>query len=282
MAVFNLFLSTILLPFIAVILLWRRPRRPIGPWLTTLAMSSGVVGFSVLAAPWGFFGVPVRIVLMLAYATALGMSLRRPIAMEAAVESPARMLVKVAIGFFFGGVALGVLRAHELPPHSIDLGFPLRGGTFLVLHGGSTPAANAHFADAKQRYAVDFVKLYAAGFRARGFFPSDPHAYAIYGAEVVSPCDGSVLLVRSDAKDPLGTNVVLRCGDADVVLAQLVPGSVVVRAGARVARGALLARAGNSGASPEPHLHVHAERKGVAVPITFEGRWLVRNALVRR
>src|SRR6185295_2276858 len=121
-------------------------------------------------------------------------------------------------------------------------------------------------------YAVDFVKLYPAGFRARGLFPKDPHAYAIYGDDVVSPCDGTVLAVRGEAKDPLGTKAVLRCGDADVTLAQLVPGSVVVRAGARVARGASLARAGSSGASPEPHLHIHAERNGLAVPITFDGR----------
>ena len=39
---------------------------------------------------------------------------------------------------------------------------------------------------------------------------------------------------------------------------------------------------GNSGLTTEPHLHVHAERDNVAAPITFDGRWLVRNAIVRR
>jgi hypothetical protein len=289
MAVFNLLLSTIFLPVIAVVLLWRRPRRPAGAWWTTFVMASGVVGFSVLAAPWGFFGVPVRIVLALAFVVAFVISVRRPMREEVIAETPARMIVKVAIGFFFGGVAVGVLRAHEVPPNPIDVGVPLRGGTFLVMHGGSTPAANAHFMDEKQRYAVDFVKLNVAGFRARGVFPGDPHAYAIYGDVVLSPCDGSVLAVADgfadgvpDAKHPLGNNVVLRCGDAAVTLAQLERGSIVVKPGAAIVRGAPLARVGNSGLSPEPHLHVHAERNGAAAPLTFEGRWLVRNAILRR
>jgi hypothetical protein len=289
MAVFNLFLSTILLPVIAVVLLWRRPRQPVGAWVPTLVMASGVVGFSVLAAPWGFFGVPVRIVLALSFVAAFVVSVRRPVRDDALPESPARMIAKVAIGFFFGGVAVGVLRAHEVPPHAVDLGVPLHRGTFLVMHGGSTPAANLHFADAKQRYGVDFVKLYAGGFRARGLFPRDPRAYAIYGDEVVSPCDGSVAAVAdgfvdgaADAKHPLGNHVVLRCGDASVTLAQLQRGSIAVRPGTTVVRGASIARAGNSGLSPEPHLHIHAERNGAAVPITFDGRWLVRNAIVRR
>ena len=99
MAVFNLFLSTLLLPFIAVILLWRRPRRPLGSWLANFVMALGVVGFSLLAAPWGFFGVPVRIILALSFVAALVMSLRRAIPDELPADPPIRMMVKVAIGF---------------------------------------------------------------------------------------------------------------------------------------------------------------------------------------
>jgi peptidase M23-like protein len=288
MAVFNLFLSTILLPVIGVVLLWRRPRRPFGPWLSTFLMAAGVVGFSLLVAPWGFFGVPVRIVLAVAFVAALVSSLRRRIPEEPVLETPVRAIVKVAIGFFFGGVAVGVLQAHEVPPGPVELRLPLEHGTYLAMHGGSTAAANIHFADGKQRYAVDFVKLNAAGFRARGLFPADPRAYAIFGASVVSPCDGSVASAVDgladgvpDPKNPLGNRVVLRCGDALVTLAQLQRGSIAVKAGSTIAAGAPIGRAGNSGLSPEPHLHVHAERGGVGVGMTFGGRWLVRNAIVR-
>jgi len=227
-------------------------------------------------------------VLAVGFVAALVSSLRRPIPEDPIAETPVRAMVKVAIGFFFGAVGVGVLQAHEVPPQPIDLHFPLRNGTFLVMHGGSTPAANAHYADAKQRYAVDLVKLNGAGFRARGVFPSDPRAYAIFGTDVVSPCDGSVAAAvdgladgAPDAKNPLGNRVVLRCGEAMVTLAQLERGSVLVKPGMVIAQGAPIGRAGNSGLSPEPHLHIHAERRGEAAPMTFEGRWLVRNAMVR-
>src|SRR5689334_4135864 len=44
------------------------------------------------------------------------------------------------------------------------------------------------------------------------------------------------------------------------------------------------------GSTSEPHLHIHAKRggdshsifDGTGVPLRFEGRWLVRNSLVRR
>jgi murein DD-endopeptidase MepM/ murein hydrolase activator NlpD len=83
-----------------------------------------------------------------------------------------------------------------------------------------------------------------------------------------------------DEKNVAGNHVVVRCGDADVWLAHLRRGTVAVRSGASVTRGALLGRAGNSGNTTEPHLHVHAERGGRAVPVRFDGRWLVRNATV--
>jgi hypothetical protein len=288
-AVFNLFFSTILLPLITIVLLWRRPRRPLSGWITTLIMAAGVTGFSVLVAPWGWFGVPVRFAIALLFVIALIVSLRRPIPETPPEDSAIRMFVKVLVGMFFGAVAVGALRARSVPPNPIDLAFPLKGGTYLVAHGGSGPAANLHAQDAKQRYAVDFVKLNAAGMRARGIHPADPSAHAIFGAAVVAPCDGTVVAAvdqfadaSPDPKNPLGNHVALRCGDAMIYLAQLQRGSIAVRNGMRVGRGTLLARAGHSGLSIEPHLHVHAERNDAAVPVTFEGRWLVRNDMLRR
>jgi murein DD-endopeptidase MepM/ murein hydrolase activator NlpD len=116
--------------------------------------------------------------------------------------------------------------------------------------------------------------------------------YAIYGAPVLSPCNGAVIRVVDtfpdqprglmDLKNPLGNQVVLRCGDADVTLAQLKPHSITARQGMNVAIGTPLAQVGNSGSTTEPHLHLHAERNGQPVPVTFEGKWLVRNAIVTR
>jgi hypothetical protein len=295
MVVWNLFFSTVFLPLITIVLLALRRRQPFSPWLATVIMAAGMTGFSVLVAPWGWFGVPLRIVIAVLFAVALLLSLRRaaaPLSEEVQAPNPMRNVVKVLIGVFFGSVAIGVLRAHGVPPRAIDLGFPLTHGSYLVEHGGSQSAANVHAQDAKQRYAVDLVKLNGAGMRARGLYPNDAASYAIFGDTVVSPCDGTVLTVIDghpdaprlsvDEKNPLGNHLTLRCDDADVTLAQLQRGSLTVRPGARVGRGTPLARVGNSGTSSEPHLHIHAERAGQAVPARFDGRWLVRNAIVRK
>ena len=283
MGVWNLLFSSVLLPLITIALLGRRSRRPLAGWFTTFMLATGVVGFSLLAAPWAFFGLPVRYLIATLFVVAVIVSLTRN--REPAEETGMRMFVKVLIGMFFGAVAIGVLNAHSVPKPSLDLGVPLTKGTYLVLHGGSRPAANVHL----PQYAVDFVKLNAFGSRARGITPSDLKDYAIFGDVVVSPCDGTVVSTvdrfadgTPDAKNPLGNLVALRCGDATVFLAHLQRGSVSVRPGATVRRGTSLARVGSSGVSPEPHLHVRAERGGKPLAVTFEGRWLVRNAVVRR
>ena len=292
MAFFPLFLSSVLLPLITIALLWRRPRRPAAGWLATLILATGVCGFSVLAAPWGFFGMPLRFIIALLFATALIKSWRRPPAEQEPEESPIRHIMKVLVGLFFGGVAVGVLASHSVPPGAIDLQFPLEDGTFLIAHGGTETATNMHAHDKVQRYGLDIVQLTTAGTRASGLYPSDLTRYAIWGATVISPCDGTVLKAvdglpdnppgTRDEKQIAGNHVVLRCGDANVTLAHLQRGSVAVRPNTRVATGTILGRAGNSGNTTEPHLHIHADRNGTGVPARFEGRWLVRNAIVRR
>ena len=292
MVVFNLFFFTILLPLITSFVLARRPRKPFGAWFATLVMTGGVVGFSVLAAPWGWFGVPLRFVIAVLFAISLFLSLRRRAEPEAEPASPIRALVKVVVGVFFGGVAIGALRAHSVPANAIDIAFPLTRGAYLVAQGGSHSAANYHAQHPVQRYAVDVVKLNRAGMRARGLYPNDARRYAIFGDTVVSPCDGVVVAavdafpdaarISLDEKNPAGNHVIVRCGDVNVALAHLQRGSVSVRANATIARNTPIGRVGNSGNSSEPHLHVHGERNGAGVPLRFDGQWLVRNSIVRK
>jgi hypothetical protein len=62
--------------------------------------------------------------------------------------------------------------------------------------------------------------------------------------------------------------VKLRCGDVLVELRGVQSTAKTVQ------RGAPLGRA------TERQVHIHAERNGQPVPITFDGRWLVRNDVV--
>ncbi len=196
------------------------------------------------------------------------------------------------------------IEAREPLGAAVDLQFPLGPGIYLVVNGGSDTLVNAHestrsddrFRDFHgQSAGVDLVRVNRAGLRARGWQPADPGAYAIFGTPVRAPCGGRVVAATDGLPDMTppavdrahlaGNHVILDCAGTWVVLAHLTRGSVAVRAGQDVVALAPIGRAGNSGNTTEPHLHVHAQRPGTAaapfggapVPITMDGAYLVRN-----
>ncbi len=129
--------------------------------------------------------------------------------------------------------------------------------------------------------------------------PDDPTGFAIFEDTLLAPCSGEVVLAADGYPDRLapgtfpatlaGNHVILACGGTWVVLGHLRMGSVRVRKGDEVSVGDRLALVGNSGSSDEPHLHIHAQTPGTRtsplggdpIPITFDGRHLVRNDRVR-
>lgn len=197
--------------------------------MAAVLLAAGMTSFSFFTIPWGYIGFPVRYLIASLFAVALLISLRRPIDEERVDDTPVRMMVKVFIALFFGSVAISALRARVVPPGAIDLTFPLTRGSYPVIHGGSTPAANTWVGRGAESYGVDVL--------------------AKVGERVIMPCGGTVI-----ANKPLR----IRCGDAIVEM-----------------RGVDALRV------TEKQVHIHAERNGQPVPITFEGRWLVRNDVVR-
>lgn len=215
-----------------------------------------------------------------------------------------------AAGLLLGGcVLVGLALAGRRPPEGpvVELASPLGPGRYAVVQGGGNGLLNAHLRtldSALPRYrawrgqslALDVVALDRWGLRARGWWPADPAAYAIFGAPVQAPCTGTVVAAvdgqpdqpvpRMDEARRLGNHVILRCAPAEVVLAHLRQGSVRVRPGQDVREGASLGAVGNSGASSEPHLHLHAQRvaapgappiSGDPLPVRIGRRFLVRN-----
>ncbi|MEE4347414.1 MAG: M23 family metallopeptidase [Paracoccaceae bacterium] len=213
-------------------------------------------------------------------------------------------VVLLGIGGWYSAQALA---GGRLPPVAVvDIANPLGPGRYLVAHGGSTMLVNGHLktldpevarfrAWRGQSYAVDFFGLGPWGLRARGWHPADPAAYAIFGVELRAPCDGVVVATENaqpdfnvpqmDPVNRLGNHVILRCGEAEIVLAHMRQGSVTVAPGDTVSTGERLGEVGNSGASTEPHLHIHAQRppEGGAPPISgdplalrIDGRFLLR------
>lgn len=210
----------------------------------------------------------------------------------------------LGIGSWYGAMAVA---GGRLPPVAVvDIANPLGPGRYLVGHGGSNLLVNEHLKTLDpsverfrpwrgQSYAVDFFGLGPLGLRARSWRPADPAAYAIFGAELRAPCDGVVVAAESampDFKVPqedwvnrLGNHVILRCGQVEIVLAHMRQGSVIVAPGDSVSTGDRMGEVGNSGASTEPHLHIHAQRpigdsappiSGEPLVLRIDGRFLVR------
>jgi len=212
--------------------------------------------------------------------------------------------VLLGVGGWYGAWALAGKRLPSV--QVIDIANPFGPGKYLVGHGGSNTLVNGHMGTLDtgierfrpwrwQSYAVDFFGLGTWGLRARGWRPSDPADYAIFGAELLAPCEGLVIAAEGDMPDfevpdmdpvnRLGNHVILRCGEVEIVLAHMRGGSVVVVPGEQVAVGDRLGEVGNSGASTEPHLHIHAQRpapdgepsiSGEPLAIRIDGRFLVR------
>jgi hypothetical protein len=160
---------------------------------------------------------------------------------------------------------------------SQPLNFPLT-GTWYVARG-SERRRDPYAPMLEQRGAVDLVKVGPDGRRVRrGASPAD---YPAYGSPVYAPCDGVVTGAADGLPDappgrpgygpPEGNHLWIDTGHETVLLAHLRPGSLRVAVGDRVRSGQLLAGVGTSGASDEPHLHVHAERDDRGLDLRFAG-----------
>ena len=213
-------------------------------------------------------------------------------------------IVLLGLGGWYGARAVS---GQKLPHvEVVDIANPFGPGAYLVGHGWSKTLVNGHMRTLDptverfqpwrgQSYAVDFFGLAPRGLRAPGWRPADPAAYAIFGAPLRAPCAGSVVRAERDWPDSevpesdqinrLGNHVILRCGEAEIVFAHMRQGSVAVAPGDPVEVGDPLGEVGNSGASTEPHLHIHAQRPppegappiaGEPLALRIGGRFLVR------
>lgn len=204
------------------------------------------------------------------------------LALEPGAAVPRRLVHEVAAGFAAPVAAAMTMRLGETaviaaPPPV--LGPPLRGPghvagdgccdsirhvrAVLALDGGLRLA---------QRFAIDWERIGPDGRIVAGDL-RDPRSYRIHGAEVLAVGDGTVVALRDGLPDqvpgalpaglPLdeadGNAIVLRLdgGDAHVLYAHLLRGSLTVAEGQRVRRGQVIAAVGNSGNTQAPHLHLH-------------------------
>jgi Peptidase family M23 len=272
---------------------------------TTALFSLGLTGLW-LFPPWW---TPYAYAGLLVVAVFIGWQRKRPFASQSPSSWTAWIftLVFIAVGGWGVDQSVSALAGRsQQAGAAVELAFPLKSGTYLVVNGGSSISINQHLMtlDASmsrfhafrgQSYGVDVVKLNQWGFRAKGLQPREPDAYDIYGVPVYAPCSGVVLIAldglpdmqppQMDREHMAGNHVLLRCKNADVLLGHLKPGSLSVAVGNQLAIGDRVANVGNTGNTGEPHLHIHAQQRGTIeeplsgnpLPMRFDERFLVRN-----
>ncbi len=296
-------INHVVIPIIFLVWLWRRTEKSKLEWLLYVLL---VVFYSihiVLSGRWDIFGYPLRFVLAIALIVTVGRSLVKarllPLYPPRKLSSYSSLGLSSLIALLFLGILITYIpNGYAFSGESVSLAFPLRNGTYYVGHGGNSPVLNHHHGDPAQMYALDIVKLNRLGIRANGLYPSSLTSYAIYEDTLYSPCNGTVtdtvdrlpdlIPPERDRENLAGNYILVQCQGADVVLAHLQPGSLAVQSGENIQVGQAIARIGNSGNTSEPHLHIHARKantetsllEGEGLPMTFDGRFLVRNSLV--
>jgi hypothetical protein len=205
-----------------------------------------------------------------------------PIAMDA---GSAPLLLFACLAFVYVARALARPRGTR-----IDLAFPLAHGRYCAVQAGANGILNHHSRVPAQRFAIDIVKLNPRSHRR--LLPVELTDYAIFESPVISPCAATVIETADDTPDdcrmdrtakvvrPAGNFVLLEREGVMILLAHLKRGSVCVAPGQAIDEGTIVGAVGSSGNSSEPHLHIHAERDGIGLPILFNGRFLRRNAVV--
>lgn len=255
--------------------------------------SGSVVAFVFQAGPWVFTSTYLRFLMLALFLAGATQHLRgRP--ETGTGRSTASVLgyaLPIAIAVPFLALNALAVAARYPSGEPVDLVFPLRNGAYAVLQGGSNVVANPFHALSGNSFPIDLVKLNRFGNRAAGTAPRELGDYEIFGDLLYSPCSGTL----SDARDGMpdnapgnvdilhteGNYLRIACGDADVLMAHMNSGSLLVSPGQAVVAGQPVGRVGNSGNSMEPHLHIEASRDGRPVPMRFHGRTLVVNDVIR-
>jgi hypothetical protein len=303
--------TTLLLQFVVPVVLVARValarRRTPSSWVVDTALAASYLAAITLAGLW--LALPgylpwVYLILL------LGSVVIRVFRSDRGGDRSPGRLDRFGLGFRVALIVLSVAVSlialsgrRPFDEAAIDLEFPLREGTYLVASGGSNLLVNFHLETRTgeryrsyrgQSYAVDLVKVGRWGSRMSGFSPDAPSGFAIFGDSLHAPCSGTVVRAVDGHTDQFsstrpqgleGNHVILDCNGTWIVLAHMKQGSVRVSEGDEVRIDEVLGVVGNSGASGEPHLHIHAQTPGTAeaplggqpLPVTFDGRHLVRN-----
>jgi len=140
---------------------------------------------------------------------------------------------------------------------------------WTVIWGGDTKELNYHVESEAQKNAFDIVITNEKNnsYKTDGKTNED---YYAFGKDLISPCDGEVVLAVDGIKDNVpgtlnpvyipGNTVIIKTQNNEYLFfAHFKQYSIAVKQGQKIKQGQLLGLCGNSGNSSEPHLHFHIQ-----------------------
>jgi tRNA A-37 threonylcarbamoyl transferase component Bud32 len=171
-------------------------------------------------------------------------------------------------------------------------------GEWLVVNGGPSALINIHYRLANQRDALDIERIVNGHERTGDRRKLE--SYPSWGETLLAPADGKIAKVVNDLADNTigqtdeqnlaGNHLVIDLGnDRFVMMAHLQKGSVLVAEGDAVQVGQPIAKAGNSGNTSHPHLHLQVQNRPdysapdlKTYPIQFRDVTCIRSARPRQ
>ena len=189
---------------------------------------------------------------------------------------------------------------------ALEIVFPFKQGKYLITDGGNSRISrlmNYHYfspvhkkkkTNLSMLFATDIVKIKNSG---NNFLPPNNNDYPIFGEKVFSPISGLVVKVENSIRDNVpysgnypyntGNTIVIRNGNNYLLLGHLKMDSIRVKPGDAINANDLIARAGNSGYSERPHIHMQLINSntenywtGRGVSIEYKGKNLYKNRLI--
>lgn len=295
--IIQMIIIVIILPAFFIFTLWRLKANSKLDWMLQALLTAALISWLFFGGNWSWLGYYIRYIWMILLVPAIYFSWKNnhalPFSKVLQRRQKISMGINIVILLVFAMYNVFVFSSFFTKDEAIELSSPLKDGTYYVSHGGSNALMNYHHSYEPQQYAMDILKLNRLGTRAKGLYPKQLDKYVIYGDTVYSPCNGEVLETKNDLpnqippetnpEQPEGNHVVLACDNTDPVIhiAHMQENSVTVDKGDSVLEGQQIGLVGNSGNTSEPHLHIHAEKNGVGIPIHFDDKFLVRNNLIR-
>lgn len=295
MIVYILSIVTLLLPSYSIWRLFKTQYKSKNDWLLIASQSTFIVLFSYFAGVWGYLSYYLKYLALILLIYALCSSYFK-IKVKPNFSNE-RTSTSLSLFFLFVLILINVLTIkgmiNWLTP--LNIAFPLKKGHYYVLQGGNSPITNVvHQRNPEYKYALDIVKLNKFGNRAYGLYPKSLDRYTIYHDIIYSPSDGQIINVVNDLPDNIppnvdlintvGNHVIIRNRDYDILIAHMIPGSILIKLGDSIKKGQEIGMVGNSGFSIEPHLHISAVKyigsDKIAVPITFDGKFYSLNSVI--